>query len=227
MMAALLLAAAGFVRLGVWQLSRLHQRRAANAVTLAARSGPPVALGPDSAGTLSLAEHRVVARGRYDHAQEIIIRGDVLEGVPGVRVVTPLRLGADGPVVLVDRGFLPAPDAVTVDTRGLEEPGRITVRGIALPVPSGGGEPVEHGGRITWRRLDLPALRARLPYDVLPVYIQQEPDSTLPRFPRREGAAPIDEGPHLSYAIQWFLFAGLAVGFAVLVVGRGAVSGER
>jgi cytochrome oxidase assembly protein ShyY1 len=28
------------------------------------------------------------------------------------------------------------------------------------------------------------------------------------------------EGPHLNYAIQWFLFAAMAAAFAVLVVGR-------
>ena len=58
-----------------------------------------------------------MARGRYDHGHEIVIRGDVLQGVPGVRLVTPLLLGDGGPAVLVDRGFLPAPDAVTVDLR--------------------------------------------------------------------------------------------------------------
>ena len=220
-MAVLLLAAAGFARLGVWQLSRLRERRAANAIILAARSAPPTALGTNSAGLDTLAEHRVVARGRYDHAREILIRDDALDGIPGVRVVTPLRLDADGPAVLVERGFLPAPDAVTADPRGLEEPGEVTVRGIALPVPSGGGEPIEHRGRTTWRRLDRSALRARLPYEVLPIYIEQEPDSALPPFPRRRAPAPIDDGPHLSYAIQWFLFAGLAAGFGVLVVGRG------
>ena len=96
------------------------------------------------------------------------------------------------------------------------------VRGIALPIGTAPGEPVEHGGRTTWRRLDLAALRGRLPYGVLPVYIKQSPDSALPRFPRRLEPPPVDEGPHLSYAMQWFLFAGLAVAFAVLVVGRTA-----
>ena len=36
-MGLLLLAAAGFARLGVWQLGRLRERRAANQVTEAAR----------------------------------------------------------------------------------------------------------------------------------------------------------------------------------------------
>jgi surfeit locus 1 family protein len=219
-MGVLLLAAAGFARLGVWQLERLHQRRAANRVTLAARAAPPVDLGTVSGGLDTLIQHRVIVRGVYDHAHEIVVRGDVLDGVPGVRLVTPLRLGPNGPAVLVDRGFLPAPDAVTVNPSGAREPGDQVVRGIALPVSSGGGEPIEHGGRRTWRRLDVDALRAWLPYPVLPLVVKQSPDGALPRFPRRLEPPPVDEGPHLSYAIQWFLFAGLAAAFAVLVVGR-------
>jgi surfeit locus 1 family protein len=220
-MALLLLAALGFARLGIWQLGRLHDRRAANVRITAARAAPPTTLPPVPDGIDGLAEHRLTARGRYDHRREIVIRGEVLQGVPGVRIVTPLLLGDTGPAVLVDRGFLPAPDAVTVDLTGSGEPGEQVVRGVGLPVPAGPGEPIEHAGRTTWRRLDLAALRARLPYAVLPVYIKQSPDSTLPQFPRREEPPPVDEGPHLSYAVQWLPFAGLAAAFAFLVVGRG------
>ena len=219
-MALLFVTAAGFARLGVWQLGRLRERRAANVQIAAARAAPPANMPPVPADVAGLAERRIVARGRYDHAHEFIIRGEVLQGVPGVRIVTPLLLGDGGPAVLVDRGFLPAPDAVTVDPRGSEEPGEQTVRGIGLTVPAGPGEPIEHAGRSTWRRLDLAALRGRLPYAVLPVYIKQSPDSALPSFPRREELPPTDDGPHLSYAVQWFLFAGMAVAFAFLVVGK-------
>jgi surfeit locus 1 family protein len=219
-MAALLLASAGFVRLGIWQLSRLHQRRAANVVTIAARSAPPVPITAASAGTDTLGEHYVVAEGRYDHAHEIVLRGEVLEGAPGVEVVTPLLLAEGGPAVLVNRGFLPAPDAVSAVTDGTQELGRQTVRGLALPLGSAPGEPMEHAGRMTWRRLDIGALRQRLPYPLLPIYVLQTPDSSLSMFPRRLEPPPVDEGPHLSYAIQWFLFAGLAAAFAMLVVGR-------
>ncbi|MBA3654963.1 MAG: SURF1 family protein, partial [Actinobacteria bacterium] len=110
-MALLLLSAAGFTRLGVWQLSRRHERQAANLMIEAARRAPPVALTRETADVAMLAERHVVARGRYDGGRDIVVRGDVLQGVPGVRVVTPLLLDAGGPAVLVDRGFLPAPDA--------------------------------------------------------------------------------------------------------------------
>ena len=225
LMGMLFLAAAGFARLGVWQLSRLRERRAANLITEAARRAPPVVLAPGQRGLDTLAERHLVARGRYDHAHDIVIRGDVLQGVPGVRLVTPLLLATGGPAVLVDRGFLPTPDAVTVDLHGAAEPGELTVRGIGMLAPRGPGQPIEHGGRVTWRRLDLDALRGRLPYDVLPIMIKQSPDSALPRFPRRLEPGPVDEGPHLAYAVQWFLFASLAAAFAVLVVGRPARRG--
>jgi surfeit locus 1 family protein len=219
-MAAMLLTSAGVARLVVGQLSRLHQRRAANATTLAARAAPPAQLGAGSSRSDTLGEHYVVAEGRYDHGHEILIRGEVFEGAPGVEVVTPLLLAGGGPAVLVNRGFLPAPDAVSAVTEGTQEPGPRTVRGLALPLGSAPGEPVEHAGRTTWRRLDAGELRQRLPYAILPIYILQTPDSSLPRFPRRLEAPVVDDGPHLGYAIQWFLFAGLAAAFAVLVVGR-------
>src|SRR5215213_7576489 len=221
-MGLLLLAAAGFVRLGIWQLHRLHERRAANVALAAARAAAPVALPPVPPAPETLAERRIIARGRYDHRHEVIVRGAVLQGVPGVRVVTPLLLSEAGPALLVDRGFMPAPDAVTVDLHGSEEAGEQVVRGIALPVGTLPGEPIDRAGHTTWRRLDLAALRARLPYPVLSVYLKQSPGAGVPAFPRREAPAALDDGPHLSYAIQWFLFAVLAAAFAVLVVGRGA-----
>ena len=61
-MAVLLLTSAGFARLGVWQLSRLRERRAANVAILAARRAPPVPILPGSSHTDTLREHRVTAR---------------------------------------------------------------------------------------------------------------------------------------------------------------------
>jgi surfeit locus 1 family protein len=221
LMALLVLLGLGFARLGVWQLSRLHQRRTANRVTLAARSAIPAMLpGPVLQRPKTLIEHRVIARGRYDHDHDIVLREEALQGVPGVHLVTPLRLTGTDTALLVDRGFVPAPDAVSVEPERLREPGDIVAEGIADSLGSGGGKPIVHAGRTTWARLDLPALRERLPYPVLPVYLRQVPSPGVPSFPRRLDPRAIDEGPHLSYAVQWFLFAGLAVAFAFLVVGR-------
>jgi surfeit locus 1 family protein len=135
-----------------------------------------------------------------------------------VEIVSPLVLEGGRTAVLVNRGFMPTPDAVTIQTDSVREFGRVRVEGTALPVGSGGGEPLERRGGTTWARLDLAALSARMPYEVAPVYIRQSPDSALPRFPRRLEPVLIDDGPHLSYAIQWFAFAGMALVFGGVIL---------
>jgi surfeit locus 1 family protein len=215
LVAGFLLVAAVCARLGVWQVHRLRERRAANAQSQAARAAPAVqvdSFGLDS----SLINRRVVLRGRYDHAHEIVLRGRVYAGVPGVEIVSPL-LQQSGPAVLVNRGFVPAPDAVTVDRSTLEELGPVTVQGIALPLDSARGAPLQRGTETTWARLDRRAIAQRLPYPIEPLYVRQNPDSTLPRFPRRLDPPPLDDGPHLSYAIQWFAFSIIALVFAVIM----------
>ena len=217
LIAGLLLFAVLAVRLGVWQLHRLDERRAANATAARARSAPELDLA-GRAGVAAL--RRVRATGVYDRGPELVLRGRALREVPGVNLVTPLRVPALGDTaVLVDRGFLAVPDAATLppDSGALDEPGTHTVHGVALALgtTADGGAPLERAGRMTWRSLDLTALRRRLPYPILDVYIQETPDSALPRQPRRREAPALDdEGPHMSYAIQWFAFATTAVVFA-------------
>ena len=217
----LMLIAALCVRLGFWQVDRLGERRAVNQAALAARAKPAIDLRMGAARTAEeLSDRWVQARGVYDREHEIVLRGQAFQGAPGVYVVTPLRLAGSEAAVLVLRGFVPAPDAVRANTDALVETGTVRVRGLATPIGSGGGKPLEHADRTTWARLDLEALRARLPYPLLPVAVRQTPDSSLPRSPRRLPPPELTDGPHLNYAIQWFLFAGMAVAFAVLVVGR-------
>ena len=212
-------AALVFIRLGIWQASRLAERRAENAAALAARDEPVLSLdtrlAQDGGPGAGLANRRVSVTGRYDHAAEIIIRGQSEGGVPGVRLVTPLRPLSGDTALLVQRGYVPSPDARTVDIAKVEEPGVVWVRGIAYPVDTtAAGEPLEEGGQLTWRRVDLRAIRERLPYPVSPWLILHEADTTAPLGLRRDEPPPLDDGPHLSYAIQWFAFA-----ITALVVG--------
>ena len=206
------------VRLGLWQLDRLGERRTRNAEVLAARTEEPVVLGPGRLGA-ELDQRRVRVRGVFDRAGEVVIRGATWDGGPGVRVVTPFRPEGTDTLVLVDRGFVPAPDAVSARLDGLDEPGSREVAGIALAIPSrdDGGEPLERRGATTWRGLDLGALRARTSAPIAPISVLQSPDSALPPWPRRQEAPALDDGPHLSYALQWFGFALIAVGGAVAV----------
>ncbi len=207
------------LRLGLWQVNRLGERRAASAISLARRSLPPLTLD-DGGAADTLVDRWVRAAGEFDHTHQVVIRGRVYRESPGVYVVTPLRLNGSDTAVLVNRGFVPASDAITVSLDTLDEPGKRQVTGLAIAIPSGpdGGVPLVRNGTTTWKRLDLAALRAQLPYPVLGISILEVPDGGQPRFPRRLEPLPLDDGPHLSYAIQWFAFGAIAlVGGAILV----------
>jgi surfeit locus 1 family protein len=207
--------------LGLWQVDRLRQRRAANLVALEARSAPPVRLEGEVPISVSLDGRQVSAMGHYDHVHDIVLRGKVYRGSPGVEIVSPLVLEGGKTAVLVNRGFVPTPDAVTVQTDPVREFGQVRVEGTAHAAPSGSGAPLKRNGGTTWTRLDLEALGKRIPYQLAPVYIRQSPDTALPRFPRRLDPIPIDDGPHLSYAIQWFAFAVMALVFGGVVLKSG------
>lgn len=215
---ACLLAAATCVRLGIWQRSRLHERRAHNAQVAARRAEPQADLnGPHG----PLADRRVRAQGVYDPGNEMLLRGQVVNEVPGVLVATPLRLSGRDTAVMVIRGFVPTPDGVSVPwLDSLRENGVVRVEGVALALEAGSdsGRPVERDGRTTWTRLDRAALARRLPYPVLDVAILQSPSPELPRSPRRQPPRPLDEGPHLSYMLQWFAFATIALVMGSIVL---------
>lgn len=210
-----------FSRLGIWQLSRLRERRAYNSTVEAARTLPPVSL--DSGVVLpaaeSLAFRRVTVTGRYDEAGELVLRGQSEKGVAGVRLVTPLKILGRDTVVLVQRGFVPSPDATTVDQGAWRDTGVVRVAGVVSMLPD--SEPTadrrELKGGTTWRRVDLGAVRRQANAPVLPILILQSPDSTLSATPRRDDPPALDDGPHLNYAIQWFAFAITALVAGVLV----------
>ena len=220
-----LLAGAVFVRLGVWQLSRLAERRSVNRAALESRELPVLSLeeGP-ATSTAELVNRRVRLRGTYDHTRQIVLRDFVSQGAPGVRVLSPLRPMTGDSAILVLRGFVPAPDAMTIELDSLDEPGEILVEGVALPFPAHDEGPgkLDRNGRTTWRRLDLAAVRAEFPYPVRAAYViatrsdPAVPDTRRFGLPIRLEPPPLNDGPHLDYAIQWFAFAIIAVAVGVI-----------
>jgi surfeit locus 1 family protein len=75
--------------------------------------------------------------------------------------------------------------------------------------------------QVEWYRIDIPAIQAQMPYQLAPAWIQQLPEEGRPldRLPVREEPMTLDEGNHLSYAVQWFAFAIIA-GFGYIMFVR-------
>ena len=200
-------------RLGFWQLDRLAQRRAINATIDGRMAEPPAALDGSAVDPAALEYRRVTARGVYDPGQEVVLRNRSLDGAPGVHVLTPLRLSGGG-AVLVDRGWIPMGEAGAEQRRAYAPPpGEVVVEGIARRSQESGfgpQDPAPNPGQPrldAWFQVNIPRIAQQAGYPLLPIYVELQPAPGDPQLPRRVAATDLGEGPHLSYAVQWFAFA--------------------
>jgi len=218
--------AATCVNLGLWQLRRLDERRALNAEILDRRSTSPISIF-DVAGSVAAEPYRpATARGRYDVDHEVLVYGRSLDGEAGHHVVTPLLL-PDGGAVLVVRGWVPFAMQAAPVRAAAPPANEVRVEGFLAPDEGDGSVAPDAHGIV--RDLDVRGIASSLPYDVFPLPLQLA-DQTPPQ----PGSLPIpvplpalSEGPHLSYAIQWFAFAVVALVGAWILLrrDRGAATG--
>jgi len=205
--------------LGIWQLERLAARRALNQAVLARLNHPAVELDSSTAGLEKRRFQRVILRGRLDYDNEIVLSNRSRNGSPGVHIITPVRLPGRDTAVLVNRGWVYAPDAMTVDLARWREPAEISGKGYVELFPnrrSGANQSPTHPNAYRW--LDADALRGRIPYPIAPYYVVLTTKGPPDKVPARVGIPDLDEGPHLSYAIQWFSFAAISIiGMIVLL----------
>jgi surfeit locus 1 family protein len=212
------------VRLGIWQLDRLEQRRAQNAQLVQALEAPPfdLAEAPLPRDLEALKDRKVMVRGQFDFERQMALKLQNWRGQAGVHLITPLLIEGRDTAVLVDRGWIPEAEAAATNWSQFDEPGTVTVNGYgALPqtLSQSSGNETNSGPQREWYRVDVAAMEEQLPYELLPIYALQAPegDNTVLPF-RNEPEFDLSEGPHLGYAIQWFAFSlMLAVGYVVYV----------
>ncbi len=212
------------VRLGFWQLHRRTERLQRNATYISRTAEPPLRIGGPLDDPATAEYRQALVEGDFDYEHEIILLGHTRRGEPGVHLLTPLRLTGEQ-AVLVDRGWIPYDErdlAARAAYRGPEHAtvrGRIllggTMRSLLLSAPAAsqpGGPSVD-----AWSSVDLPRIQNQIPYTLMPFYVEQLPEPDDPELPWRGEEIVLDEGPHLSYAIQWFAFT------IILLVGYTAV----
>jgi len=206
--AGALVVAAVCVRLGVWQLARLDQRRARNAEIEAVMRGEPVPLR-----TLAHPPRltRVTIAGRPDYRHEVALTGRSRNGSPGVNILTPVRIAGTDTAVLVNRGWVYSPDASQVDLARWREADSLSFSGYVDTLATGGALPSSTG--LQMRVLDRKRIAAELPYPIASYFVIGLSESAAPSqtTPVRLPLPALDEGPHKSYAIQWFSFATIAI----------------
>lgn len=229
-------AAALCIRLGIWQLDRLSQRRAFNEHVNLMRSLPPLRL-PSNEEVQTQEYRAAAATGTYDFEHQIAIRNQVHDGQYGFHLLTPLRFddasnirGGQGEAILIDRGWIPA--------QGNQDPQNWRTYDQSNPAVAKGvvrlGQSTVAFGNQTepalpraaeetpfWLLVDIGQISKQLPYPILPVYLQLDGSQNSDAKPIAAlTEVDLSEGPHRGYAIQWFVFSALLLAGYPLYVRR-------
>ena len=196
---------AALLSLGFWQLDRMRQKQALFAAFAAgSQSTVDLASLPPNAGARY--QHARVF-GRYDPQHQILLDNMTHEGMPGYRVLTPLRFGAEH-TLLVDRGWIALgpsrqqiPDiAVGANDRSvagrLDDLPRAGIHLAAVTNDSAG-----------WPRVmsypNMPEVMAVMAREIYPYVLlldAGQPDG----FVRDWRPATFPPERHLGYAVTWF-----------------------
>jgi surfeit locus 1 family protein len=220
------IAAAVCVRLGIWQVHRLGERRARNALIASRLDSTAVDISALPRDTAMARFRRVRVTGTPDYEHELIYAARTRQGSPGVNLLTPIRVANSDTAVIVNRGWVYSADGATLD-RDKWHDRDTTFEGYAEELPSVGGASYVNKPAIL-ARPSYAVVSKALPYPVAAMYVVAlSTTDTSPSAGRiaRLKPPPLDEGSHFNYAIQWFGFAVVALVGAVVVV-RQARSNE-
>jgi surfeit locus 1 family protein len=203
-----------FISLGLWQWRKAEAKTALQ-IELDSRShDAAIAMPTTPADVDTLRHRRVILRGTYDAAHQVLIDNRPYQERAGYHVVTPLQLAGSTMHVLVNRGWLPAPADHAIQPVAAVPAGEVELTGIAVlpplrffnlaPQPTSGWAPV-------WQNLDIERFRSAVPYPLHDLVIQLDraaPGGYVRDWPRPDERAD----RHRSYALQWFGFAIASLG---------------
>lgn len=210
-----------------WQFSRNAERSEQLALVEANYDADPVAFAevvPPDAGFEAADEWTpVVIRGSYVADDQLLVRNRAHGGTAAYEVVVPFR-AEDGRVLLINRGWVPPgeqqnlPDLVPAPPEG--EVVVIARLRPGEPLPSSGRSAPE--GQVPTIHLPTvaqtidPAVAADLELGAYGVMASEKPAPAT--RPQALASPSEDPGPHLSYAIQWILFAVMGFVFIGYVI---------
>lgn len=197
------------IRLGFWQFDRYELRHSLTREISSALTKAPITLTGANQSTAD-AWMKVKIRGQYEPATQRVFRGHYFQERYGLEVFSLfVPLDRELPPIWVDRGWMatstaanemaPAPEVpkgirtISGILRKYDDPTTSTGVFFALPAPKIG-------------RIDELSLQRSYSGETFHKYLKLQgatADSVLAITP----LTPPGEGPHLAYAIQWWLFA--------------------
>jgi cytochrome oxidase assembly protein ShyY1 len=208
-----------FVFLGRWQYHRHEARSARNDLVNTNYSAPPVTLSdllptvrqdPTVALPKALEWRRVTVEGTYLTDHTVLLRNRPQNDQNGYDVLVPLRT-TDGPILLVNRGWVPAGSASAAEPDSVPAPpsGRVTVVARLRPSEPTTTKraPAGQANRIAVRQLAT-ALGPADARQVIGAYGLLADESPSPgQAPARSTKPDPGLGINFAYAVQWVAFA--------------------
>ena len=208
------------VNLAMWQLDRHQQRKDFNAMLVQRFDAPirPLDELLQSSDPSDIEWLPTAITGKYLQGEDVSLVNVSQNGAAGYDAITPLLL-SNGKVVLVNRGFLPLvaefPPAPSGEVSILGRIRATSERRTGAVSDPATGELAEV------QRIDIDRLQQQIDGELVPVYVQllkstPSEDASLSTIVDPE----FGNGPHLSYTVQWIIFALSAAGGWVALVRR-------
>lgn len=200
-------------RLQLWRAETRGERFAREQTALIST---PVILSAQQRDLESLIDRAATARGHWLTEKTIFLDNKIYRSRPGYHVLTPLQLSGSHSVVLVNRGWIPAP-RLRSEVPSIASPtGEIEITGVVhnfetkifeLQNTSPEGPVWQHVREADYRQLS--------GLDALPVILMQTAangDGLI-----RDWATPDNPAvKHYGYAAMWLVFALMAAVYGVL-----------
>ncbi len=189
-----LLAVAAMIGLGFWQLGRLAQKEAMLAAWRANMDRPMATYPANPVNDAFL--FRTLSANCLRVVAWQVQGGRSVTGAGGWRHIATCATGIEGPGIVIDMGVSATPDAKVAWTGGM-------VHGIATREPD----------QSSWIE--------RLAGNAVPLRLMIVSDTPAPGLAPSHKPDPSSvPNNHFAYAIQWFLFAGVALVIYALAVGK-------
>lgn len=210
---------ATFVAAGIWQMARAAYKDSIQSEVHAAAADAPLHAGRELLDGQHAHLRRLEARGVWLPERTVLLDNKVQQGVVGYEVVTPLRLEDSDLYLLVNRGWVRAPQLRSELPQIATPAGVVAVEGIAR-IPS--SRFIELGSEVVsgmvWQNLTMERYAQWSQLKLQPVLLYQEGGSAdgLQRVEAAPEAAGINADRHRGYALTWFSLAGVTVVMSLL-----------
>jgi surfeit locus 1 family protein len=200
------------ISLGLWQSNKADHKQAMQDIYDQRGESTIVQIGTEPVNLESIRFSRVVARGHFEPAYQILLDNQVYHGQAGYHVITPLHITGSNMRILVNRGWV----QIGEDRSNLpviETPkDEVEVSGYAYD-PSGKYLELAHEAgtqgswQKVWQNLDIKRYKSAVPFPFHTVSILLDPASSSGGFvrdwPKPDARIEVNRG----YAIQWYLMS--------------------